>query len=224
MPADQTSRSAFFFYYACILLLVVTGGFGFHALIKPANLPPVSQTLIFHAIFTYSWYVLFTVQTGLIRTKRPALHMRLGKMSVALALGVVITGILISIAHYLRKPEGLVFMGGLVNMANFSLLYGSAVFMRNRSDWHKRLMLFAGIAMMAPVLARVVRAADLNEFAALPMWLLLIFVPAIYDLTSSKKVHKATLLGIALIIGGIVIMITIGMSSAWTTFLKSTLG
>lgn len=150
--------------------------------------------------------------------------MRLGKMSVALALGVVITGILISIAHYLRKPEGLVFMGGLVNMANFSLLYGSAVFMRNRSDWHKRLMLFAGIAMMAPVLARVVRAADLNEFAALPMWLLLIFVPAIYDLTSSRKVHKATLLGIALIIGGIVIMITIGMSSAWTTFLKSTLG
>lgn len=224
MPAEQTSRSPFFFYYACILLLVVTGGFGFHALIKPANLPPVSLTLKFHAVFTYSWYVLFTIQTGLIRTKRPALHMRLGKLSLALALGVVITGILISIAHYQRKPEGLVFMGGLVNMANFSLLYGSAILMRKTADWHKRLMLFAGIAMMAPALARIVRAADLSEFAALPMWLLMIFVPAIYDLTSIKKLHKATLFGIALIIGGIVIMITIGMSTAWEAFLRSRLG
>lgn len=224
MPAEHARMSRFLFYYACILLLVVTGGFGFHALIKPANLPPVSQTLIFHAVFTYSWYVLFTLQTGLIRTKRLALHMRLGKISLALALGVVITGILISIAHYHRKPEGLVFMGGLVNMVNFSVLYGSAVLVRKSADWHKRLMLFASIAMMAPALARVVRAADLGEFAALPMWLLIIFIPAIYDLTSIKTVHKATFFGIALIIAGILMMITIGMSAAWAAFLKNTLG
>ncbi len=79
MAAQKTKRTSFFFYYACIILLTVVGGFGFHALLKPSNLPPVSSAVIFHAIFMFAWYVLFAIQSGLIKNRRSDLHMRLGK-------------------------------------------------------------------------------------------------------------------------------------------------
>lgn len=224
MSVRPTRGASFFCYYACIILLIVTGGFGVHAVLKPADLPPASMAVLFHALVMFAWYALFVIQSGLIRNGKPALHMRLGKMSLVLALGIIITGIMVTLTHYFRKPEGIVFIGGFINVTNFGLLFGLALLWRKHSDWHKRLMLFAGLAMMAPALTRVVRAADFNEMAVLPLWLMLLLVPVIYDFKVIGKTHKATVLGIALIILGIALMIGIGTSPAWENFLVKNLG
>lgn len=224
MSVQPNKRTSFFFYYACAILLTVVGGFGAHAMFNSSRLPPVSSAVIFHALFMFTWYILFVIQSGLIKNGKPALHMRLGKISLALVLGILISGIQVTIVHYFRKPEGLVFIGNLINMLNFGLLYGLAVFWRKHPAWHKRLMLFASLAMMAPALTRIARAIDLNEFAVLPLWLLMMAIPAIYDMTSIQKVHKATFLGAALIMVGIVLMVSIGMSPEWERFLARSLG
>lgn len=224
MAAQKTKRTSFFFYYACIILLTVVGGFGFHALLKPSNLPPVSSAVIFHAIFMFAWYVLFAIQSGLIKNRRSDLHMRLGKLSLVIALGVIISGILVTIVHYIREPEGLIFISGFINVINFGVLYGLGVLWRKHTAWHKRLMLFAGLAMIAPALTRIVWAADLNEFVVLPLWLAMMLIPVIYDFTSIRKVHKATLLGVVMILVGITLMVSVGMSPAWERFLANTLG
>lgn len=224
MSVQQTKRTKFFFYYASIILLTVVGGFGTHAVLKPANLPPASSAVLFHATFMFAWYVLFVIQSGLIPSGRHDLHMRLGKMSLLVALGIIISGIMVTFVHYFRKPEGLVFISGFINVINFGILYGLAVLWRKHPAWHKRLMLFAGLAMMGPALTRIVRAADINEFAVLLMWLFMMLIPVLYDFTSIKKVHKATLLGIALILVGIILMVNVGMSPAWERFLANRLG
>ncbi len=141
-----------------------------------------------------------------------------------IALGVIISGILVTIVHYIREPEGLIFISGFINVINFGVLYGLGVLWRKHTAWHKRLMLFAGLAMIAPALTRIVWAADLNEFVVLPLWLAMMLIPVIYDFTSIRKVHKATLLGVVMTLVGITLMVSVGMSPAWERFLANTLG
>ena len=61
------------------------------------------------------WYALVVVQSGLIMRDNHRLHMTLGEMSISLALGIVISGIMVTLESYGRS--------GRVDIAAAYLLY-----------------------------------------------------------------------------------------------------
>ena len=176
MTTKQLKGEPFFFYYSSIILTMIVVAFGFNALINMDDLLPISPVVIVHGIFMIAWYTLVVVQTRLIIRGNHNVHIILGKSSIALALGMVISGIMMTLDSYTRSNSVDIVTVNLFITINFIILYTLALYRRRHSDQHKRLMLFASIAMILPALGRITQAASINDFLALPMWLILMIV------------------------------------------------
>ncbi|QQS43068.1 MAG: hypothetical protein IPM63_09115 [Acidobacteriota bacterium] len=220
---DKPNGEVFFFYFALAAFFVVVFSFGLHAIIRADHLPPVTAPLVIHAVFMFGWNGLFAAQAGLVRSDNVSLHMRLGRISILLASGVFVSGLLVMASNYERKAEPLVAMSNVMAMVSFAGLYLTALANRKRPDSHKRLIVFASILMFAPAFTRFVRAFDLGEGIILPLWVLTAASVIVYDLKRLRKVHAATIAGCVTFVLAVVVMITVGTSAAWKAFLDSVL-
>ncbi len=221
----QNRRSEpFFFYFGCFLLTIVVGGFSAHIVINPEMLTPVTPVIVSHGIIMTLWYTLFCIQAGLVRTNNVKTHMMIGRVSVLLAVGIVVSGYFVSIAHYLNHGSAGIMSGFVVQMFTFSLFYSAAVYQRKRTDVHKRLMLFASVALISPALARVCFALQIDQFVSLPILLALLTLIVVNDYKTIQRVHPVTKLGVAVMIFGIFLMILGVMLNTWSNFVRSVYG
>lgn len=219
MNERNNAGEPFFFFFALAVYLVVVFSFGYHAIARAGQLPPLEMPLMVHAVLMFGWYGLFAIQAGLVRSDRLSLHMTLGKLSVILAAGVVVSGFVVMTMNYERKEEPLTAMANIMAMVAFACFYSAAVANRKKPDTHKRLMVFASIFMLAPALTRFARAFALGEGIILPLWLLPVVSVIIYDIRKLRRVHSATIIGAASFVAAIVIMIALGTSGPWSSFL-----
>jgi hypothetical protein len=224
MPQQGYKSPSFFYSYSLIILSIVVFAFGINAFVNTAILPPILPMVIVHGILMLIWYTLVVVQSRLIAKRNINLHKILGKSSIILAVGIVISGIIMTLDSYDRSSRVDVVTINLFITINFIVLYSLAIFRRRQSDKHKRLILFASIAMMLPALGRITQAAGINDFLSLPMWVLLMLVPVIYDIKTIKRVHQSTILGITLIIIGLVLTITLMENPTWQGTIESIIG
>ncbi|MFT5166865.1 MAG: hypothetical protein ACI8P3_002097 [Saprospiraceae bacterium] len=224
MRKQELKGEPFFFYYSLIILTIVACAFGANALINSDDLPPILPIVIVHGIFMLAWYILVVVQTRLIIQRNHDIHIILGKASIVLAVGIVASGIMMTLDSYARSSRVDIVTVNLFITINFIILYTLAIYRRRHSDKHKRLILFASIAMILPALGRITQAASINDFLSLPMWLILMLAPVLYDIKTLRRVHKTTLLGIGLIIIGMALTISLMDYSIWVRFLESTIG
>lgn len=214
-------RDPFFFYFSCLLLTIAVGGFGLNAIVNPESLPPNYTYLIAHGTCMTLWYVLVVVQSGLIRARNITLHKRLGKSSVVLAIGILVSGILVSINKYARSEDAVIVMSSIVMLGSFIVLYAFALYHYKRPVIHKRLILYASLAMLIPAHGRLTRALGINEFLSLVFLILLALAPLVYDRKTLKKVQGVTVIGIVTIIVGLGLIVGIGLSESWANFLAS---
>jgi uncharacterized membrane protein YozB (DUF420 family) len=106
-----------------------------------------------HAAVYVSWLVFLTVQTVLIGRGRAALHRRLGIIGAALAVLVVLMGL---VATYVVENRMLgtpradpAFISTLiVDVLNFATLAAAALILRSNAAAHKRLMLLATMSLL----------------------------------------------------------------------------
>lgn len=223
MYMDKRKREPFFFFFALTAYVVVVFSFGYHAIARAGQLPPLGMPLMIHALLMFSWYSLFAVQAGLIRSDRVGLHKLFGSLSIFLAAGVFVSGFLMMAANYERKEEPLTAMSNVMAMVAFAGLYSAAIANRKNPDTHKRLLVFASIMMLAPALTRFARAFGLGEGIILPLWILTVIPVIVYDIKRFKKVHSATIIGSVSFVLAIIIMIAVGTSGQWKAFLDSVL-
>jgi hypothetical protein len=212
-------RTSFYFYFNLFILILAIGGFGINALEHPDKLPPPSGIVYIHGVIMFLWYILIVIQSKLVRSRNISLHKKLGKSSLILALGIVITGIWMSVVHYSR-PDGFLF--STINtfiLINFIILYSLALINRYQSEFHKRYMTFASLAVVFPALGRIILGLNLNEYLSVPLWILLVLVTGVFDLKSEKKIHPATIIGSALIFLGIALILVLMENAAWKEFL-----
>lgn len=234
-PVSAVARDGFFFWTAALLLALLFIGFAPSFFLRVVfDGPPVATHLHVHGFVLTMWYVWLVLQTGLVRYGKTATHRRLGVAGVAIAAGVCIAGPLatVNLVSSLQAAgldwttdmsvlpqfgiEGMPMEGfaGFVIFSNFAsilvfaTLVGAAVLMRHRSDVHKRLMLIASIALFPPVLARISRwqvfGGEDSPFIPLALLSLLIIV-IVHDVVKDRRVHKATMAGIAF-----AIVVTVG--------------
>jgi hypothetical protein len=103
-------------------------------------------------------------------------------------------------------------------------LFAFALYNYKRPAVHKRFIIFASLAMLIPALGRLTRALGINEFLSLLFLILLTFVPLVYDKKTLNKVQGVTVIGIVTIIVGLGLIVGIGLSESWASFLAATLG
>jgi len=189
--------------------------------------PPLTQAARLHGIIATVWIALHYTQARLIEAHRVALHKRLGIFGACVAMVLAVQAIHLAIGSVAagRAPAGrnpLQFLSvPLGTTAMFVLFVASAVALRRKREWHKRLMLLATMTLLMPAMGRL----DIQIMAPLGLpraWLAFVvtfgFVAWawIHDWRQRRRVHPAYL------VGGIVLLVSmwgrrwIGMTDAWT--------
>lgn len=221
MSALRSNRDPFFFYFSCLMLAIAVGGFGLNAIVNPESIPPNSTYLIVHGTCMFLWYLLLVIQAGMIRACNISLHKQLGKLSVVLTLGILLSGIWVSVNTYARLEDAAIVMANIVNIGSFIVLFTFALYYIKRPAIHKRLMIYASLAMLIPAFGRLTKALHINEFLSLVFLILLALAPLVYDRKTLKRVQRVTVIGIVTIIVGLGLIVGIGLSESWANFLAS---
>lgn len=226
--AQARSRSRFYLGMSIIMAAIVLAGFT-PTLFGRAffNVPRMPGHLYAHGLVLAGWFVMLVVQSSLISAGRPALHRQLGWATVICAILIPAAGMGTQLALPDRiRAAGLdmapyveliqtVFWLNLSSMCLFTGFVIGAVLLRKRGDVHKRLMIFATVAMIPPAAARIARwpvfgntASDLSQPAthdvtfAICALLLLTGAVVVHDLISRRRVLPVTAIGAVLLLVG----------------------
>ena len=164
-----------------------------------------------HAFLFFGWVWLFLLQSMLAERAGMALHRRLGWLAVGWIPAMVFMGIFVTVAMARRgnvpfffQPLYFLVMDPVL-VLTFAGLAGSAIALRRKTQWHRRLM-FCGMAVLTgtgfgrllPMPLMIPYAGE----AALGATLLFPIAGVIRDLIRHGKVHPAWLWGIGAIVGG----------------------
>jgi len=227
------ARPSFFFGMALLLLGLVIVGFAPTFYLRALfPVPPIPPHLYLHGAILTCWFLWLVLQTWLVRTGRTAQHRRLGVAGAVIAAAVVLAGPMASFGLITRvratgvpweadmsgllgpQMQGVkmidffsgVIWGNFFSIAIFAALISSAIILRKRPQAHKRLMLLASIAIIAPALGRISRIAYLGgEAGPMPaiVFLGLLLLVFGYDIRTRRRPHRATLSGGGLIVVGV---------------------
>jgi hypothetical protein len=189
------------------------------------ELPPLIPMLQVHgAVFT-AWLIVFIVQTRLVAAHRVDLHRKLGLWSVALAALVVVIGVATAIDTAIRIPlrpsgrTGVQFLIiPLTTIALFAVFVTLGIALRRRAAAHKRLMVLAMIAILAPATTRLITLFGVRDYSMLVQ----IAVPSLFvvwclvaDWRAGRGVHAVYAIGGAIIIASWPLRTWIGTTDAW---------
>ncbi|MES2604812.1 MAG: hypothetical protein V4603_07735 [Pseudomonadota bacterium] len=231
LPARRPD-SRFFRGAPFLMLVVVVAGFAATFYGRAFfDVQPIAGYLYLHGAAMTLWFVLLPMQAWLIRHGGYQLHRKIGWIAAVLVVVIPVTAAITQLsaparlttllgnasAEPLLRSMEMPFWGNWGSMLNFIICVSAALWFRNRASTHKRMMIFASIGLLPPAAARIARwsmfspGADLSMPTALepvfatsvvivlPLFLLL------HDWRTRKKVHRATLVGFALLIvlGGV---------------------
>ena len=190
------------FFLAFVFLLLMANFIGFARTYYLAGMfraPLPSRLVHIHGALFTSWLLLLLLQTSLIVGGRIRWHRQLGVLAGVIAALMLIVGPLVLIAALRRhafpsNAADLIFAADLGGLALFALFVASGLRFRNNIVVHKRLMLFATIAILPPGLDRWSFSFMESSFAFFGIYLAFPFAIIVYDLFSVRKVHRVTLL------------------------------
>lgn len=205
------SERRFFFTLACAIAAVLVAGFSFQL---GAGRSSFAVPLIYHvhAFVFFGWLVLFLIQSWLVDRGQVAQHRQLGRLAAIWIPAMVVIGTMLTVTT-MRRTGGPFFfdanefmIGNPVGLLAFALLVGAAVRLRQRSDWHRRLMLCALASISGPGFGRLLPMPLLIPWGwEISNTIGLVFVAAgmIRDRRHLGTVHPAWLVGIAAVLGWI---------------------
>jgi hypothetical protein len=162
-----------------------------------------------HAVTFMGWIGLYLLQNLLVVRGELAIHRRVGRLMGVWALLMVIVGTALlglSIAAHRAPPPvfsaGMLIAMDMINVLVFAALVAAGLMLRHRSDWHRRLMLSATVAIIAPALGRItVLSGNFSWRNIILMQLAFLVVAMVHDRIGQGRVHPALLWGAAAIAG-----------------------
>jgi len=224
--AARVSRhNRFFLVMAVVLFIPILVGFGPTFFFRPWSGAkdslggPFPVHLIIHGSVLSAWFLLLIVQTTLIAAHRVDLHRRLGVIGVGLAIAVVVASSVTIVRVVPRamtlgaSPAALVplVVSDTTVLVQFALFVAAAVYLRRRVAAHKRLMFLASNSIISPAFSegRPLGRTLAHWFGERTPVVLLFMLAcigalAVYDVVTRKRIHPATVAGIAVFFLGIV--------------------
>ena len=215
---DRTGDRRFYLGISAAMGCTVLAGFWltYFGPVFRGSYPEVSPLVHVHGWSFFAWYVLLPVQAGMIRSGKVALHRTLGLASVALAVLMIVVGLIVSLVliDTARAPEPDPFaeLMGLPIFATwvvFTAFYVEAIRRRRRVGHHKRLILLASAAPLGSAIVRILApilgsGAGVSVGGSLAATLFPVF-GVMHDRRNGGRLHPVYMWGIpamVLIIGG----------------------
>jgi hypothetical protein len=203
MPTTRVHPDRNFFLTMTLLTLaIVVAGFAPTYYLKLwFDTPPLKLSVHVHSILSTAWCALLVTQVLLIRKGRYDWHRNLGMAGVVVAALVVITGYMVIFGKPRPTVAARAFIfTPMVNLMLFSVFIAIGVYFRRDAALHKRLMYLSLLFIAGAAMTRLMRHFGYTPFAHLHHYLvyLVLFLPLIvYDLVRLRKLHRATIAGIA---------------------------
>ena len=208
----RTFRPSFFFWMSVLMAIFVFGGFGmtYWQPMVSGTLEPFPPIVHLHGIVYSSWIILLVVQSLLVNVKNVQLHRSLGTFGIAIATCVILLGIFITLLFgRFNRPNpmpdyyNLMYLG-LVAPLVFAALFTLAIRNVRRPDRHRKLILLATIAVLAPGINRLYMVPfGLTNLPLPAMYLTLdamISAILIHDWRTTGKISTTSIIGAAFII------------------------
>jgi hypothetical protein len=229
--AVRTRRRTRRFYAGMAVAMVLTVFVGFsrsYFLKGWFGTPELSRLLHFHGLVFTTWTLFFLSQTILVASGRTYLHRRMGVAGAMLAALVVIVGTTVAITR-LRTgvsplpgiPASAFFAIPFFDMVVFAILVSTAVYLRRRLEAHKRLMTLSMITLLPAPIARMsflpLPPGPPTFFALADLFIVAMLV---YDLTTRRKIHPATIWGGLLVVASQPLRLIIAGTPAWSVFAR----
>ena len=220
-PSALQRERAFFFYMALAVVGTVFAGFGFHFATGGSSFYSPWWVHL-HAVSMMTFVALFFTQTWLVYHGNVPAHRTLGPIAAGWSLWIFLLGFVVTamdvrthrVAPFFR-PNFFLLMDWL-NMVAFGGLVLAAVRLRNRSDWHKRLILGAMLNLLSVALGRLILPPLRDERG---VWLVMIILlggyfgtAMLFDKRTRGSVHPAYYWGA----GGLVAWLSLSFALAWT--------
>lgn len=228
--SNNATGERFYFLMGLILIAFLIAGFTPFIYNRISQEGEISLTLVLHGIVYLSWYCLFVFQASLIAHRKIALHIKLGKASLYLAGAILITGFLMmknafdqgstggtpfTAEHFILLP--------VMDLILFSIGYTLAYRNRKTASSHKHYMLITSILIMDPATARLAMTLGFMPLGILFHFGFMIAL-VIYDKKHNGKIHKATLIGLSLLIARYFSFFVIGPTETWSKLIHLILG
>jgi hypothetical protein len=187
---------------------------------------------LMHGVAFAAWFLLLLAQTSLVAAGRVDLHRRLGVLGAGLAVVMVVLGTIGALMAASRStgfvnvpvPPLRFLVVPLFALGGFAAFVSLALLNRRRSQYHKRLMLLATIALAEAAVARW-PFAFMHSPLSIPgigmteLCLDLFLVPMlIWDLASRGRPHPVTLWGGLALIASQPLRFWLMGTPAWLAF------
>ncbi len=225
---EVARRHLFFIVFASVTALLVLTGFT-----RTFFLPLAHGTfsrpwfVYLHGLLFFSWISLLVIQALLALRRQFRWHRRLGWFGASLIPLMTTSGVIV--AYWATRRDvaaghGAValpfFFGLLMDMFLFASLATAAVLARSYSSVHKRLILFATLAVLGAAIGRIPVLGAAANYITVFMLLCI----AIFDVFAIRQVHHATMLGGAWLLAGTFIQTPIGNTAAWLSVAQRIFG
>ena len=225
VPTNQVkSRGSFYTMVAVGTALIVFAGFARTYYLKELfGTRSLTLLLHVHGLVMTLWFVLFLVQVRLVAARRTDLHRRLGVIGALLALLVVTAGattIIIRAKPHFKPGHSLAFLAFQLSiLLVFAVLVAAAILLRRRSNFHKRLMLFASVSILQPAIVRLpLRFIQTNPLVSFGLLDLCVLAPVAFDTIKNRRLHPAFGWGALLIVASQPLSFLLGATHVWTRF------
>jgi len=197
--AARTGDERFFLGVAIAMTLVIVAGFSTQLAMGRSTFysPPLVHA---HALMFMGWVTIYLLQNVLVTTDRMALHRRLGWVAAGWIVPMIILGLAVTVAmvrrgsvpFFFRPLHFLVF--DPVSLIAFAGLTGSAILLRNRTEWHRRLHVCGMAMLMGPGFGRLLPMPLLAPWgweASFACGLIFPVAGVLFDLKSTRRIHPA---------------------------------
>jgi len=208
--AHARADRIYFGAMALICAVTILGGFTPSFFLRStlmAGAFPLRPTVIAHGALFTTWVVLFLTQTALIGANRRDLHRRLGLAGLAVVPALAAVGIVLitqfeqghGVEPPLTRAVHLLGNGGPLSL--FVAFATAGIAWRRQPAVHKRLMLFATLALQPAGFARLIGYVGLGQSPSIPFFAALCSSCVVYDLCVDRRVRPVTLAGVLLLFG-----------------------
>lgn len=220
-------RSNFLALLSMALAGVLALGFARTFFLHPLfQAKPLTVPLAIHGLCGTSWFVLLIWQARQVQRGNMAGHRTIGgRIGMVLASLAILSAMwIVSVKAFDGKPTG----SGLSDQAGLFIQIGTMTWFAvlvvlgfravRRPDYHKRYMIMASIAMLAPAYSRIARllvegrAPVDSAFIAVP----LIAALFLFDFKSLGRPHRVTLWAGLGYLAYVAVRVPIATSDLWT--------
>ncbi len=200
-PPERRREDIFFLLVITAILTVNLIGFAQTYYMAGLFRAPLPSALVhLHGALFSSWLLLLLVQTGLVARGKIRCHRMLGiAVAIVATMMTIVAPLTLAAAlerHAFKTEGGAAFtmVADVEGILIFAIFVIIGLFRRNDSIVHKRMMLFATIAILGPALSRWPFRFMNWQPAIFLLWLAFPASVLVYEALSRRRPYKVSVL------------------------------